>query len=58
MILISAVLSEEIRDRAARLGVAQLIEKPVDAARLRAIALAALELPAQRNTPPGPSGRP
>jgi len=43
---------------AARLGVAQLIEKPVDAARLRAIALAALELPAQRNTPPGPSGRP
>ena len=45
VILISAFLSEEIRDEATRLGVVQVIEKPVDAARLLALVRAALDGP-------------
>jgi len=48
VILISAFLSEELRDRAARLGVAQVIEKPVDASHLRASVRAALDGALQR----------
>jgi CheY-like chemotaxis protein len=45
VILISAFLSDEIRDEATRLGVVQVIEKPVDAARLLALVRAALDGP-------------
>ena len=45
VILISAFLSDDIRDEATRLGVVQVIEKPVDAARLLALVRAALEGP-------------
>ena len=34
VLLISAYLSDELRDRASRLGVAEVIEKPVDTRRL------------------------
>lgn len=46
VILISAYLSDELRDLAQRLGVVEVIEKPVDAGRLRASVRAALERPA------------
>ena len=36
-ILISAFLNDEVRRRAARLGVDQVLEKPVDAGRLRTV---------------------
>ena len=42
VILISAYLSESIRERAARLGVIEVIEKPVDTAQLLACVRAAL----------------
>ena len=42
VILISAYLSESIRERAARLGVIEVIEKPVDTAHLLACVRAAL----------------
>ena len=42
VILISACLSEAIRERAARLGVVEVIEKPVDTAHLLACVRAAL----------------
>lgn len=42
VILISAYLSEAIRERAARLGVTEVIEKPVDTAHLLACVRAAL----------------
>jgi two-component system response regulator FixJ len=42
VILISAYLSEAIRERAARLGVIEVIEKPVDTAHLLACVRAAL----------------
>jgi len=45
VILISAFLSDEIRDEATRLGVVQVIEKPVDAASLLALVRAALDGP-------------
>ncbi len=43
VILISAFLSEENRERAARLGVVEVIEKPVDNAHLLASVRVALE---------------
>ncbi|MBI1951045.1 MAG: response regulator [Acidobacteria bacterium] len=43
VILISAFLSEENRERAARLGVFEVIEKPVNAAHLLASVRVALE---------------
>ena len=43
VILISAFLSEENRERAASLGVVEVIEKPVDAAHLLASVRVALE---------------
>ncbi len=46
VILISAFLSDELKDEAARLGVAVVLEKPVDASRLLASVRAALEGPA------------
>ena len=46
VILISALPSGELRDEAARLGVAEVIEKPVDTMRLLASVRAALEGPA------------
>ena len=46
VILISALPSDELRDEAARLGVAEVIEKPVDTRRLLASVRAALEGPA------------
>src|SRR3989338_3568328 len=49
VILISAYLSAEIRQRAARLGVMEIIEKPVDTAHLLASVRVALE-----NRPPRP----
>lgn len=47
VILISAYLSAEIRQRAARLGVMEIIEKPIDIAQLLASVRVALE-----NRPP------
>jgi DNA-binding response OmpR family regulator len=41
-LLISALLSDDLRARAARLGVVEIIEKPVDPARLLASVRAAL----------------
>lgn len=49
VILISAYLSEAIRERAARLGVAEIIEKPVDTTHLLACVRAALT-----DRPPSP----
>jgi CheY-like chemotaxis protein len=46
-LLISALLSDELRARASRLGVVEIIEKPVDAARLIASVRAALAGPAE-----------
>ena len=43
VILISALPSDELRDEAARLGVAEVIEKPVDTRHLLASVRAALE---------------
>ena len=51
VILISAFLSDDLKDEAARLGVAEIIEKPVDAGHLLASVRAALEGPA----PPRPA---
>ena len=58
VILISAFLSEEIRDGAVRLGVAQVIEKPVDPSFLLASVRAALDNCLQRQAPAERSSRP
>ena len=50
VILISAFLSRELRDEAARLGVVEVLEKPVDTEHLLASVRAALKGPAG----PGP----
>lgn len=46
-LLISALLSDDLRARAARLGVVEIIEKPVEPARLVASVRAALAGPAK-----------
>jgi DNA-binding response OmpR family regulator len=46
VILISAYLSDDLKDEAARLGVVEVIEKPVDPKHLLASVRAALEGPA------------
>jgi CheY-like chemotaxis protein len=46
VILISAFLSDDLRNEAARLGVVEILEKPVDAAHLLSSVRAALEGPA------------
>jgi CheY-like chemotaxis protein len=43
VLLISALISDELRRRAGRLGVTEVIEKPVDAARLLSSIRAALQ---------------
>jgi DNA-binding response OmpR family regulator len=55
VILISAVLSRELRTEAARLGVVEVIEKPVDNAHLLATVRAALEGPGQERAVEPPS---
>jgi DNA-binding response OmpR family regulator len=47
VLLISALLSDDLRVRAARLGVVEIIEKPVDPARLLASVRAALAGPVE-----------
>ncbi len=54
VLLISAFLSDDLRREAGRLGVVEVIEKPVDAARLLASVRAALEGPSRPRT--GESG--
>ena len=55
VILISALLSNELRDEASRLGVVEVIEKPVDTKRLLTSVRAALEGPASQR-PEDPRG--
>jgi len=54
VILISAVLSRELRAEAARLGVAEVLEKPIDTAHLLASVRAALAGTARSGKPPSP----
>jgi CheY-like chemotaxis protein len=54
VILISALLSDDLRRRAARLGVAEIIEKPVDPSHLAACVRKALE---GLSRPPAAEGR-
>jgi CheY-like chemotaxis protein len=57
VILISAFLSDELRHEAARLGVVEVIEKPVDTLRLLASVRAALEGPARTRAADGTDRR-
>jgi len=54
VILISAVLSRELRAEAARLGVAEVLEKPIDTAHLLASVRAALAGVPRSAKPPSP----